>query len=68
MKMSLRVDDSKLFKNCCKIWEAIKGLLGIEFYYGDTDSYVKTKVKMYDNKVNTNFIGKETPKGDSSYN
>ena len=35
--------------------------------YGDTDSYIKTKVKMYDNKVNTNFQGKETPKRDSSY-
>ena len=46
-----------------------KGLLGIEFdsepVYGDTD--IKTKVKMYDNKVNTNFQGKETPRGDSSY-
>ena len=68
MTMSLRVDDSKLSKKCC---ETIKGLLGIEFdgepVYGDTDSYMKTKVKMYDNKVNTNFQGKETPKGDSSY-
>ena len=27
----------------------------------------ETNVKMYDNKVNTNFQGKETPKGDSSY-
>ena len=26
--MSLRVDDSKLFKNYCKIWKAIKGLSG----------------------------------------
>ena len=61
--MSLRVDDSKLFKKYCKIWKTIKGLLGIEFdsepVYGDTDSYIKTKVKMYDNKVNTNFQGKE---------
>ena len=69
--MSLRVDDSKFFKKHCKIWETIKGLLGIEFdsepVYGDTDSYIKTKVKMYDNKFNTNFQGKETPKGDSSY-
>ena len=69
--MSLRVDDSKLFKKFCKIWKTIKGLLGIEFdsepVYGGTDSYIKTKVKMYDNKVNTNFQGKETPKGDSSY-
>ena len=60
MTMSLRVDDSSLFKKYCKIWKTIKGLLGIEFdskpVYGDTDSYIKTGVKMYDNKVNTNFI------------
>ena len=46
-------------------------MLGIEFdsepVYGDTDSYIKIKVKMHDNKVNTDFQGKETPKGDSSY-
>ena len=70
MTMVLRVDDSILFKKYCKIWKTIKGLLEIEFdssepVYDDTDSYMKTKVKMYDNKVNTNFQGKETPKGDS---
>ena len=69
--MSFRIDDNKLFKKYCKTWKTIKGLLEIEFdsapVYGDTDSYIKTKVKMYDNKVNTNFQGKETPKGDSSY-
>ena len=71
MTTSLRVDDSKLFKKYCKIWKTIKGLLGTEFdsepVYGDTDSYIKTKVKVYDNRVNTNFKAKETPKGDSSY-
>ena len=71
MAMSFRIDNSKLLKNYCKIWKTIKGLLGIEFdsepVYGDTDSYIKAKVKMYDNKVNTNIQGKETPKGDSSY-
>ena len=70
MTVYLRVDDIKLFKKYCKIWKTIKGLLGIEFdsepVYGDTDSCIKTKVKVYD-KVNTNFQGKETPKGDSSY-
>ena len=35
--------------------------------YGDTDSYIKTKVKIYDNRVNTNFKGKKAPKGDASY-
>ena len=72
MTMSLRVDDSKLSKKYCKIWKTIISLLGIEFdsepVYGDIDSYVKTKVKMYDNRVNTNFQGKEVPKKDSSYN
>ena len=71
MTMSLGVDDSKLFKKYCKIWKTIRNLLGIEFdsepVYGHTDSYIKTKVKMYDNKVNTNFQGKETPEEDSSY-
>ena len=66
MTMSLRVDDSKLFKKYCKIWKTIKRFLGIEFdselVYGDTDSYIKRKVKMYDNKVNTNFQGKKHPK------
>ena len=23
--------------------------------YGDTDKYIKTKIKSYENKVNTNF-------------
>ena len=67
MTMSFRIDDSKLVKKYCKIWTTIKGLLGIEFdsepVYGDTDSYIKAKVKMYDSKVNSNFQGKETLKG-----
>ena len=71
MTMSLRIDDSKLFKKFCKIWGTISGLLRVEFdsepVYGDTDSYIKTKVKMYDNSVNTNFQGKDVPKGNASY-
>ena len=71
MTMSLRADDSKLFKKYCKIWRTISGLLGIEFdsepVYGDTGSYIKTKVRMYDNRVNTNFQEKKVPKGDASY-
>ena len=71
MTMSLGVDDNKLFKKCCKIWKTIKGLLEIEFdsetVYGDNDYYIKTKIKKYDNKMNTNFQGKKIPKGDAFY-
>ena len=70
MTMSLRVGDRKLFKKYCKIRRTISGLFGVEFdsepVYGDTDSYIKTKIKMYDNRVNTNFQNKKVPKGDSS--
>ena len=49
----------------------ISGSLGTELdsksVYGDTDSYIKTKLKMYDNKVNTNFQDKKIPKVDGSY-
>ena len=71
MTMSLRVDDSKLFNKYCKIWRTISDLLGVESdsepVYGDTDSYIKTKVKMHDNRVNTNFQGKDVSKRDASY-
>ena len=70
MTMSFRVDDSKLFKKYCKICKTSRSLLGIEFdsepVYVDTESYIKTKVKMYDNRVNTNFQGKEVTKVDAS--
>ena len=33
-----------------------------ESVYGDKDSYIKTKINMYENRVNTNFQGKKVPK------
>ena len=45
-------------------------MLNIEFdsepVYGDNDKYIKTKIKMYENRVNTDFQGKEVPKEDAS--
>ena len=35
--------------------------------YGDVDEYVKTKLKMYADRVNTNFQGKKVPKENASY-
>ena len=71
MTVSLRVDDSKLIEKYCKKWRTSSGLLGTEFdsepVFGDIDSYIKTKIKMYDNIVNTNFQSKKVCKGDASY-
>ena len=29
--------------------------------YGEDDKYIKAKIKSYQDKVNTNFLGKNTP-------
>ena len=34
---------------------------------GDNDKYIKTKLKMYEDRVNTNFQGKIVPNENASY-
>ena len=66
-----KVSDNKLLKKYNKIWERVGNLLNIEFdsesVYGDVDKYMKTKLKMYGDRVNTNFQGKKFPKENASY-
>ena len=35
--------------------------------YGDGDKYIKTKIKMYEDRVSTNFQGKNVPEENASY-
>ena len=48
-----------------------KNLMNTEFdgapVYGDNDKYIKKKIKMYEDKMNTNFQGKKVPKENASY-
>ena len=37
------------------------------FGYNYNDKHIKTKIKMYEDKVNTNFQDKEVPKENDSY-
>ena len=64
--MSFKVIDNKLLKKYSKIWEIVNNLLSTksdsETVYGDNDKYIKTKIKLYGDKVNTNFQGKKIPK------
>ena len=57
--MSFKIADYNLFKKYTKIWERVSNVMNIEFdsepVYGDTDKHIKTKIKMYEDKVNTNF-------------
>ena len=54
--MSFRVNDDKLLKKYNKIWEKISNLRKVEFnsepVHGNNDKYIKTKIKMYEDRVN----------------
>ena len=64
--MYFKAADNKLL-----ILEKICNLMNIEFdsepAYGDGDKYIKTKIKMFEDIVNTNFQGKKVPKENASY-
>ena len=69
--MSFKVSDNKILKKYNKIWEKISYLMNIEFGsepgYGDGDKYIKTKIKMYEDRVNINFQDKKVPKENVTY-
>ena len=69
--MPFKVGDNMLLKKYSKIWEKISNLMNKEFdsepVCGDNDKYIKTKIKMYEDRVNTNFQGKKVPKENASY-
>ena len=69
--MSFKVIDDKILKKYKRIWEKVPNLLSIKFdsepIYGDVDKYIKTKLKVYGNRVNTNFHGQEVPKENATY-
>ena len=64
--MSFKVIDNKLLKKYNKIWEKVSNLINIKFdsepVYGDNDKYIKTKINLYGDKINTNFQGKKYQK------
>ena len=49
----------------------ICNLMNIEFdsepVYDDNDKYIKAEIKMYEDRVNTNFQGKKVSKENASY-
>ena len=53
--MSFKVGDNKLLKKYNRILEIISNLLNIEFdsgpVYGDDQKYIKTKIKMYEDRA-----------------
>ena len=68
--MSFTFIDEKLLKKYTKTWNKIKSLMSVEFDgelgYGNNDKYIKTKIKIYGDKVNTNFQDQKVSKENMS--
>ena len=64
--MSFKVTYKKLLNNYTKIWEKVNNLMDIKFdsepAYGHNNKYIKTKIKIYRDKANTNFQAKKCQK------
>ena len=64
--MSFKVNDQKLLKSYSKIWEKISNLVDKKFdsevVYGDSDKYIKAKIKPFEDTINTIFHNNKTPK------
>ena len=57
--MSFKVIDNKLLKKYTKISEKVSNIMDKKFdsntVYGDNDKHIKTRIKSYGDKINTNF-------------
>ena len=62
--MSFFVRDDNALDKYNEIWEKIKNKLNIKFHskpeYDET--YIKAKVREFDSKIKTDFLGNEVPK------
>ena len=54
-----------------KTWERVSNLMNIKFdsepVYGDNHKYIKTKIKLFVDKINVNFQGQKIHKENASY-
>ena len=66
--MNLLVNDKKMLEKYSEIWNKIKSLIKKEFNSEPVynDKYIKTKIKIYNDKVYTNFQHNKIPK-DNEY-
>ena len=66
--INLIIYDKELLQKYNEVWDKISNLLKKGFYSEPVynDKYIKTKIKIYNNKINTHFQGNEVPK-DNEY-
>ena len=67
--MSFMVKDDNVLDKFSKIWDKIKKKVNIKFHsmpvYDET--YIKAKVREFDGKIKTNFLGNDVPEENIHY-
>ena len=67
--MYFLIKDDEVLNKYNEIWDVIKNKLRIKFYSLPVydQRYLKTKVREYDGKIKTNFLGNGAPKENTQY-
>ena len=62
--MPFKIQDENVYLKYNEIWNKIKSILNVKFHSQPIydDKYIKTKVKAFNNSINTLFSGDEIPK------
>ena len=62
--MSFKIEDEDVYLKYNEIWNKIKSILNVKFHSPPIydGKYIKTKVKTFNNLINTLFSGDEIPK------
>ena len=62
--MSFKIEDEDVYLKYSEIWNKIKSILNVKFHSKSIydEKYIKTKVKTFNNTINTLFSRKEIPK------
>ena len=61
--MSFKIEEESVYLKYSEIWNKIKSVLNVKFHSQPiyNDKYIKTKVKTFNNTINTLFAGDEIP-------
>ena len=59
-----KIEEESVYLKYAEIWDKIKSVLNVKVHSQPiyNDKYIKTKVKAFNNTINTLFLGDEIPK------
>ena len=62
--VSFKIEEESVYLKYAEIWNKIKSILNVKFHSQPIydDKYIKTKVKTFNNTINTLFSGDEIPR------